>query len=406
MVGTISKGLGLLGLVSADGEVYTWAPPRDAAQATESVMGDATRVYTPPPGWAVRELSLSPTKPYLAVVEVSSAQDERWRVAVIDLGTNSVGRPPGAVDQPGSVLPIRWSDDGLHLYVTGQAPCLLKMGDAGPSVAWDLSAIREPNTEVRSPLLCSDLSGIAYTAFHLDADDTEDLWFLERDLRQPRRLTRGGLGGYPLAWLEHGAPPSGQAGGGEGTALLIGLGAVSTGGGITSGLAAIDVRTGKMDVWYAEESLLINEAALVDRSRRKALIVRASQAGREDGRIVWRWFPEGKELVVSGLNDLGFRHPAVLLEDGSAVILVRAPGLKAAQLWQVLGDGSARQLGVAPAGAPATLLGTAQGWPFIVSEAVPSGAEAPARTPPQLSLVDVAGGRILPVRLRAASKGP
>jgi len=85
---------------------------------------------------------------------------------------------------------------------------------------------------VRSPLFSDDGSMLAFTL--LQEDGSEDLWVVDTSTGNARQVTARNDGDYPLYWLDD-------------NNLLVGLGAISTGGGSVYGTATIDLKTGKVE---------------------------------------------------------------------------------------------------------------------------------------------------------------
>ncbi len=82
---------------------------------------------------------------------------------------------------------------------------------------------------VRSPLFSENGSKLALTL--LKDDGSENLWVMDLDSGSIRQVTNAGEGDYPFWWMDD-------------TKLMVRIGAVSTGGGLIYGLAAVDLETG------------------------------------------------------------------------------------------------------------------------------------------------------------------
>lgn len=88
-------------------------------------------------------------------------------------------------------------------------------------------------SEVRSPLFSEDGSKLSFSL--LRDDGSENLWVMDLHSGDIRQVTNAGEGDYPFCWVDD-------------TTLLVRVGAVSTGGGLIYGLAAVDVETGAREL--------------------------------------------------------------------------------------------------------------------------------------------------------------
>lgn len=370
----ISQGQNLLAFVGDDGVVYVW----DGATARG--------VYGPPDGNSVRGLALSPTtaRPYLAVTEdtLTERGPIPTRVVIVDLvsGAEYQAAPlgSGSPAHGPAVSTLEWSANGLELFVNGEAPMVLSIGPEAATLAWDLADIIAEGSEMREPLMAPDFSRLAFSLFEQEPDDTgEDLWVADRPVSGisagdsgsalARRLTTGNLGGYPVLWLGTRADGSDPAG--RQIHVLVRLGAVSTGGGTSTGLAVVNTDTGAVDTWYGEGNL-VHRPVLVDLEGGWALIgLHHSMTGR-DGRTFWTPLRgTGDETSVTALDDL-IAGTAVQLADGQVVLLARDPESGATGIWLVARDGSATQVGAPAAGEDAYLLeGTISGQAVVLTVA-------------------------------------
>lgn len=407
-----SAGLDLLAFVSTTGTVYTWSG------------GAARLLYSPPDGWAVVTMALSPSadRPYLALTErlatpgyLVGAGSEKVTIVNVNTATVYQAFPLAAGDatsagytSPCEIYALQWSADGAELFVNGAVPLVLAIGENAATVAWDLAVIRPSGTDIREPLLAPDFSRVAYSLFDLAADIEEDLWVLDRpapgaQASHPRRLTEGNLGGYPVAWL--GSRTDGSDPRGEATCVLVQLGAVSTGGGTPTGLAVVNTKTGAIDTWYAMSNL-VHRPIFVDLEAGRTLVSLFHSITGLDGRLMWRPLDGASpETVVPDLEDKLIGRLAVGLEDGSTVVLARQFDDESQgpwEYWLVTTGSSARRVGTAPEGADAYLIeGTVGGRAFIITVATdPSGVN---RT--QLLQVITEAGRVERVELTPGAGG-
>ncbi|MDP2872133.1 MAG: hypothetical protein Q8P31_06300 [Bacillota bacterium] len=405
-----SAGLDLMAFVSTKGQVYVWA-------GTEAEL-----VYTPPTGWAVAQLALSPDqgRPYLALTEGPRIPDSEAvraeNVTIVNVRTGAAYRAfplargdavPERYAAPQDVYTLQWSADGTELFLYGKSPLVLSVGQgaAAASVVWDLSAMLSAGGEPRAPLMAPDFSRLAYSVFDPSGDTEEDLWVIERPASSdnsppPRRLTEGNLGGYPVCWL--GSRADGSDPGGEASCVLIQLGGVSTGGGTPTGLAVVDTRSGALDIWYPTGNL-VHRPVLVAAERGRALVSLFHSITGRDGRLFWRPLDgRSPEVIVTALEDRMMGRVAVGLGDGSAVVLARQLGEGGEgpwEYWHVGSGATAEKIGTAPAGAQAYLLeGSVSGRALIVTVSTNAGVSQA-----KLWRVLVDAGKVEQIELRTES---
>lgn len=395
----ISEGQNLLAFLGTDGTVYVW----DGSSARP--------VYRPEDGHAVMNLAIAPAAahPYLAVSEAPrTANDPPFttptRLTIINLGDGTHYRalpldnsPSGSQAGPPAITTLQWSADGGELFVNGEAPVVLAIGAESATLAWDLAGVIPQGGEMREPLMAPDFSRLAFSLFEVVPDDTgEDLWIADRPLSGAsagaggptavRRLTTGNLGGYPVRWL--GDLPDGSDPGGRQTYVLVRLGAVSTGGGTSTGLAVVNAETGAMTTWFAEGNL-VHRPVLIDLEGGWALIGLYHSITGRDGRAFWTPLRGGAdEAAIPALDGYQVGGPAVLVDSGQggqagqtrqAVLIARDPETGSTAYWLVATDGSAQRLGAPSASEEAYLLeGTMGGRAFIMG--VSSGPDGASRS--------------------------
>lgn len=404
-----STGLDLLAFVSTKGQVYVWS-------------GTETRlVYTPAPGLAVAHMAISPdpSRPYLALTEGPRIPDSEAiaaeTVTVINVRTAASYRAfplakgegvPERYAEPQDVYTLKWSADGSELFINGAVPLVMAIGDNTSTVAWDLGAIRVPDAEPRQLLLAPDFSRAAYSLFYLSADIAEDLWVLERPesaggSSEPRRVTDGNHGGYAVCWI--GSKTDGSEPNGEPARVLVQLGGISTGGGTPTGLAAVDTRTGELDIWYPEGNL-VHRLVLVDVVRGRALVSLFHSITGRDGRLFWRPLDgRSAEVIVSGLDDKLVAGASVDVGNGSALVLARQSNDDGRGPWEywVIGSGGAtRRLGAAEKDVEAYLVdGTVGGHALVVTVSTDKAGASQVK----LWRVLVDAGKVEAIELRAGS---